>query len=85
MIIGELVPKNIAIALPTVTYDPAMFKQKALKRDLLEVLIHEALHGCFWDMDENSIAETGDSIARFLKKLGVTCDPAKVLKAIKTR
>jgi hypothetical protein len=36
----------------------------------LEVLIHEMLHACFWDIAEESIDEAGVDIARVLWRLG---------------
>lgn len=41
------------------------------KASALEVMIHEALHACFWDMDEEAIEEAGKDIATFLTKMGV--------------
>lgn len=36
----------------------------------LEVVIHELLHGCHWDLDEAAIEETAEDIARVLYRLG---------------
>lgn len=36
----------------------------------LEVTIHEMLHACFWDIDEDVIAEVGDDISRALWRIG---------------
>lgn len=36
----------------------------------LEVLIHEMLHACLWDLDEEAIDETAHDIARALGRLG---------------
>lgn len=66
---------------PRIRLDRAMFEKPHLIPDLLEVAIHEALHACFWDIDEEGIFEAGRDIARFLKKIGVKCDP----KIAKTR
>ena len=35
-----------------------------------EILIHEMLHACFWDIDENVIKEAGKDIAKALWKMG---------------
>jgi hypothetical protein len=35
----------------------------------LEVLIHEILHACFWDMDEQAIDESAVSISEIIIKL----------------
>ena len=36
----------------------------------LEVIIHELLHGCHWDLDEQAITETAEDLARVLYRLG---------------
>jgi hypothetical protein len=36
----------------------------------LEVVIHELLHGCHWDLDEAAIEETAEDLARVLWRLG---------------
>lgn len=36
----------------------------------LEVLTHEMLHACFWDMDEEAINESARDIAKVLWDLG---------------
>jgi len=36
----------------------------------LEVTIHEMLHACFWDIDEDVICEVGDDISRALWRMG---------------
>ena len=36
----------------------------------LEVIIHELLHGCHWDLDEVAITETAEELARVLYRLG---------------
>lgn len=41
-----------------------------LKKELLEVAIHEGLHACFWDLDEEAINESAKSISSLLWKLG---------------
>ena len=38
--------------------------------DELDTIIHECLHGCFWDMDEDAVSESATSIARVLWRLG---------------
>jgi len=40
----------------------------------LEVLLHEMLHACFWDISEESIEESGIDIARVLWQLGYRKD-----------
>jgi len=40
------------------------------RRDDLDTIIHEALHACFWDIDEEAIEESATDIARFLWGLG---------------
>lgn len=36
----------------------------------LENWLHETLHACLWDLDEEAIEETAEDISRFLWKLG---------------
>lgn len=36
----------------------------------LDVIIHELLHGCHWDLDEQAITETAEDVARVLWRLG---------------
>ena len=37
---------------------------------LLDTLIHESLHACAWDLDEEAVGETATDIARLLWRLG---------------
>lgn len=65
---------------PTLGISSAPWKHKRYRRihvdesqtgkDLLEVLIHEALHACYWDLDEEAIDEAGVDIAQMLWKFG---------------
>jgi len=57
--------------------DPPFVKNKKIiinpdtkGEKLLETYIHEMLHGCFWDMDEEAIYESSRDIARALWRLG---------------
>lgn len=36
----------------------------------LEVNIHEAMHACLWDLDEDAVDETSTDLARYLWRLG---------------
>jgi len=45
---------------------------KGMRR--LDVLIHEMLHACFWDIDEEGIEESASDIARALWRLGWKLD-----------
>lgn len=40
----------------------------------LDVLIHEMLHGCFWDVNEHGIEEAATDIARILWRFGFRND-----------
>ena len=40
----------------------------------LEIEIHEALHACFWDIDEEGICESARDLARFLLRRGWRCE-----------
>jgi hypothetical protein len=49
--------------------------RKSLKGERqLEVVIHELLHGCHWDLDEQAITETAEDLARILWRLGSRSD-----------
>ena len=39
-------------------------------QDRLSVIIHELLHSCYWDMDEEAIHHPAEDIARVLWRLG---------------
>jgi len=36
----------------------------------LDTLVHEALHACLWDIDEEAVRESAGDIARLLWRLG---------------
>ena len=38
--------------------------------DELRIILHELLHGCLWDLDEEAIDETSTDIDRVLRNLG---------------
>lgn len=40
-------------------------------RELVDTVIHEALHACFWDLDDEAVHEAGHDIARLLDRLGL--------------
>jgi hypothetical protein len=46
--------------------------------EILEVMLHEFLHGCFWDMDEEVITEAARDIARALYRCGARVDLDKL-------
>lgn len=50
---------------------------------ILEILIHEMLHACHWDLDESVIEESAACIAKALVKLGVTVNPDDIHKRLK--
>ena len=56
------------------TEDPKYKRPKIVVRpelpNELEVLIHEALHACYWDLGEEAIEQGARDIAGFLTKLG---------------
>jgi hypothetical protein len=39
---------------------------KLTGRKRMEVVIHETLHACFWDMDEEAIDDAGKALAELL-------------------
>lgn len=48
----------------------------------LEILIHEMLHACYWDMDEEAITESAQSISKALWRLGYRKEENKNKKII---
>ena len=36
----------------------------------LDTIIHESLHACLWDLDEEAISESAADVARLLWRLG---------------
>lgn len=58
--------------------DPPGLYEKKLKlstrlrsnKEVMEVFIHECLHGCFWHLDEESVDKAAQDISRALYKLG---------------
>lgn len=65
--------------------DPPSYVKKRIKistrlskqAEVLEVLLHECLHGCFWDMDEDAIDQAAYDISKVLHRLGarIAVDP----------
>ena len=49
----------------TITVQPHLTGEREL-----DVLIHEMLHACHWDLAEESITETASDLARVLFRLG---------------
>ena len=43
-------------------------KLKGLRK--LEMFLHEPLHACLWDLDEEAVEETARDMARFLWRMG---------------
>ncbi len=39
--------------------------------DLLDTIIHESLHACFHDLDENAVTEASESITKLLQRIGI--------------
>ncbi len=46
------------------------FKRKQHGRKKFDTYIHEALHACFWELNEWSVAEAAKDISKFLWRLG---------------
>ena len=40
------------------------------RREDLDTTIHEALHACFWEIDEEAITEAANDISTFVWRLG---------------
>ena len=73
--------------------DPPSYTNKRLKistrlrknEEILEVLVHECLHGCFWAMEEDVIDQAAMDISKILYDLGARIDTKKFPKKQKTK
>jgi len=36
----------------------------------LDTIVHESLHACLWDLDEEAVAESAADVARLLWRVG---------------
>ena len=68
-----------SVKRPLIRVSSQAFAQGPL---LLDVLLHEALHACFWDCKEEAIRDAAEDIAVYLTALGVECDPERVKERI---
>ena len=55
---------------PAVPFKKIIIDADLEGEELLEVLIHEQLHACFWNIDEEDVSESARDIARNLTRLG---------------
>lgn len=65
--------KNNIIGLCDCPNDPdkAITIQRGLDEyNELQTIIHEGLHACFWDIDEEAIIETSRDMSKLLWRLG---------------
>jgi hypothetical protein len=68
--------------------DPPSYIKKSIRlstklrknQEILEVFLHECLHGCFWDVDEEVIEKAAFDISKVLYKLGARIDIDKLFK-----
>ncbi len=66
--------------------DPPVYVNKSIKlssrlrkqSEILEVFLHECLHGCFWDLDEEAIDKAAYDISKALYKLGARIEIDKL-------
>lgn len=66
--------------------DPPSYINKSIRlssrlrkqKEILEVFLHECLHGCFWDIDEEAIDKAAYDISRALYSLGARIDTDRV-------
>ena len=69
--------KELSIADSIGVCDPPTAKNRKIEisteikgKKELEVLLHEALHACHWDLDEEAVYESANDIANMLWKCG---------------
>lgn len=56
---------------PTTKNKKILFRNNFRRsRKEMEVFIHEALHACIWDLDEETVYSTAEDISKFLWRLG---------------
>lgn len=41
---------------------------------LMETAVHESLHACLWDIDEEAVSETARDITKLLRRMGFKLD-----------
>ncbi len=49
--------------------DPALDED-----EFLQTAIHEALHACYWDLDEDAIDDGARDLSKFLRRIGFRYD-----------
>jgi len=69
---GEIDPPSYVHK--SIRISPRMRKQS----EILEVFLHECLHGCFWDLDEEVIDTAAYDISKALYKLGARIETGKL-------
>jgi hypothetical protein len=47
-------------------------------KEIMEVFIHECLHGCFWHLDEDSVDRAAKDISRALHRLGARVNISEI-------
>lgn len=56
---------------PTTKNRSIEISPRLIGEDRLRIMIDEALHGCFWDLDNDSVGIASMDIARFLWREGL--------------
>lgn len=73
--------------------DPPSYSNKSIKistrlrknQDILEVILHECLHGCFWTLEEDVIDKAALDISKVLYALGARIDMDELRKTRKPK
>ena len=53
-----------------IQFEMLLRSRLGLDDEELEILIHEMLHACFWDLDEEVVSEVGRDLSKALWKMG---------------
>ncbi len=66
--------KDLGLCDAPDTKGKAIYLNTSLRgKELLRVAIDEAIHACFWDLDNDMVGEASYAMSEFLHALGFRC------------